>query len=73
MYQKSNLPFSALLLEDGDAFRIIEVDRELAGSLFARLYFLRGRGLRYFKPYTDNNDEQNHIGVFEIDWTADEQ
>ncbi|HNQ50631.1 MAG TPA: STT3 domain-containing protein [Candidatus Omnitrophota bacterium] len=73
VYQKSNLPFSALLLEDGDAFRIIEVDRELAGSLFARLYFLRGRGLRYFKPYTDNNDEQNHIGVFEIDWTADEQ
>lgn len=71
-YVGSNLPFSALLLEDGGEYRIIEVDRELAGSLFSRLFFLKGKGMRYFKPFTDNNDPQHRIGVFKIDWTGNE-
>jgi len=62
-----------LLLEEGGGYEAVEVDRELAGSLFSRLFFFKGKGLRYFKPYTDNNDRKNYIGVFEINWTGNGQ
>ncbi|MFA5101130.1 MAG: hypothetical protein WC547_09635, partial [Candidatus Omnitrophota bacterium] len=73
MYPDSNVEFSVLLLQDGDNFKAVQLDRELGQSLFNKLYFLKGKGLRYFKPFTDNGEAQNYIGVFEIDWKAYER
>jgi hypothetical protein len=70
VYPDGNLDFSVLLLRDGDHYQAVQLDRELGLSLFTRLYFLKGKGLKYFKPFTDNGDSQNYVGVFEIDWDA---
>jgi len=44
------------------------LDRELARSIFVRLYFLNGAGLKYFKPFIQEQKESKYIRVFEIDW-----
>jgi hypothetical protein len=69
VYPEGNLEYSVLLLQDKEGYRAVQMDRELGQCLFTKLYFLKGKGLRYFKPFTDNGDSKNYIGVFEIDWT----
>jgi dolichyl-phosphooligosaccharide-protein glycotransferase len=69
VYPDSNLDFSVLLLQDHEGYHVVEMDRELGQSLFTKLYFLKGQGLRSFKLFTDNRDVQNYVGVFEINWT----
>jgi dolichyl-phosphooligosaccharide-protein glycotransferase len=73
VFPDATLDFSVLLLEDKDGYQAVQLDRELGRSLFTKLYFLKGKGLRNFKPFTDNGDPNNYIGVFEIDWAAYER
>jgi dolichyl-phosphooligosaccharide-protein glycotransferase len=69
-YADGNMDISVLLLRDKDNYQAVQLDREFGASLFTRLFFLKGRGLKYFKPFTDTGDVQNYIGVFKIDWDA---
>ncbi len=52
--------------EDGE-YQALIADDELAESLFVKLYFLGGRGLKYFKPFYA--DEKNKIYIYQIDWS----
>ena len=68
IYTNSNLNFSALVFKDQEAYKLVLLDRELANSLFVRLYYLNGRGLTHFKPFVDAQQGDEHIRVFRIIW-----
>jgi len=64
----ANAPFSALVYNIDNTYKCIVLDRELANSLFVRLYCLRGKGLKHFLPFIDAEDANNYIRVFNIAW-----
>jgi hypothetical protein len=69
VYTNANLNFSALVIEREGYYNLLLLDRELAKSMFVRMYYLGGKGLRHFQSFIDatqQNDE--HIRVFRIFW-----
>lgn len=68
-YPNANSPFSVLVFKAEDGlYKCIFLDRELGSSVFARLYFLRGKGLRHFLPFIDAEEGNNYIRYFNIMW-----
>jgi hypothetical protein len=67
-YTSSDLDWAALLLKDKESYQGMLLDYDLAESLFVRLYFYNGQGLKHFKPLLEEKDGENYIRVFEIIW-----
>jgi len=57
-----------LILSDEKNYKTILFDRQLADTLFVRLYFLDGKGLKHFKLFREEKDQEQYIKVFEIIW-----
>jgi len=68
VYPESDSDYSALLLEDQEKYNLISLSPELGRSIFARLQFLNGRGLKHFTLFTREEDGQNQILVYEVKW-----
>ncbi|MBP7217040.1 MAG: hypothetical protein KBA46_07140 [Candidatus Omnitrophica bacterium] len=68
VYTNPNLVFSALVFKNGQDYKLLLLDRELGASLFVKLYFLNGRGLRHFKPFIDSQQGNDYIRVFTVAW-----
>ncbi|MFH1593307.1 MAG: hypothetical protein ABID09_01255 [Candidatus Omnitrophota bacterium] len=64
----ANVIFSAVVFKKDDTYKCIMMDRELAASMFARLYFFKGAGLRHFAPLIDMEEKNIYIRVFNIVW-----
>lgn len=66
----SNVGFSVLLFKaDQDSYNTIFLDRDLAKSLFVRMYFLNGEGLKYFKVlHKEKTQEGNLVYIYDIQW-----
>ncbi|MEW6074800.1 MAG: STT3 domain-containing protein [Candidatus Omnitrophota bacterium] len=67
-FKNNELGFSVLIIKDEEGYSAIGLDRQLGKSLFVRLYFLQGRGLKHFKPFLSQNDTGGHIRVFTLEW-----
>lgn len=63
-----NLDYSVLVIKNKEDYQAILLDRRLANSLFSRLYFLNGIGLKHFKPFIEKKDEDTRVKIFEIIW-----
>jgi len=68
IYTNGNLNFSALVVKNQESYGLILLDRALANSLFVRLYYFGGGGLRHFSPFIDAVEGNEHIRVFKIIW-----
>jgi len=68
IYTNSNLDFSALVFKVQGIYKLVLLDRALANSLFVRMYYLGGSGLRHFKSFIDAGQGNDHIMVFRIVW-----
>lgn len=68
VYPNPNVPFSVLVYETKEGYKSILLDRELGGSLFVRLYYLGGRGLKHFTPFVESEEGNNYIRFFNIVW-----
>jgi len=68
VYPGDTLDFSTLIFKIEQDYYALMLDRELARSIFVRLYFLNGAGLKYFKPFIQEQKESKYIRVFGIDW-----
>jgi len=69
-YEKPNVICSVLVSEDpekGD-YKCILLDRELGKSMFSRLYFFKGKGLKYFNSAIDVENENKFIRIYNINW-----
>lgn len=69
VYPENDFDFSVLIFPEKEELRAIMLDTPLAKSLLVRLYFLEGKGLKYFKPFFESNDGEKHILVYEIIWS----
>ncbi len=58
----------ALIFEDGDGYSTVLLSQALARSLFVRLYYLDGKGLKHFTLFWQEKDGDKSIKVFEILW-----
>jgi dolichyl-diphosphooligosaccharide--protein glycosyltransferase len=67
-YPNANVPFSILVLKEKETYKCILLDRQLAGSMFVRLYFFNGAGLAHFIPFIDAQEGNNYIRIFNILW-----
>ena len=67
-YPDANLIFSILVFENQEGYKAVLLDRELANSLFVKLYFLKGRTLDHFKLHIDAQEGSEFIGSYKIDW-----
>jgi dolichyl-diphosphooligosaccharide--protein glycosyltransferase len=67
-YPDANAPFSVFVMKTEEGYKCIPLDRTLANTMFARLYFYNGMGLRHFIPFVDAQEGNNYIRVFNIAW-----
>jgi hypothetical protein len=65
-FEDSDADISVLVIAENEEYNSIFLDRELATSLFSRLYFMKGKGLKYFEPFY--SDDEAHIYVYRIKW-----
>ncbi|MCM8800005.1 MAG: dolichyl-diphosphooligosaccharide--protein glycosyltransferase subunit STT3 [Candidatus Omnitrophica bacterium] len=69
VFSQPNVKFSVFIIPESDErYFCFLADRELADSLFVRLYFLKGKGLKHFLPFIDAQEGENYIRVFNIIW-----
>ena len=64
---------SSVLIPNEDEMSNILAWPEIASSIFTRLYFLEGQGLKYFKLFAkDRQLSGENIYVWKIDWTGNQ-
>ncbi|MFH1876308.1 MAG: STT3 domain-containing protein [Candidatus Omnitrophota bacterium] len=68
VFQNANMAVSFLVYKANNEYRGVLLDRELANSLFVKLYFLKGKGLAHFKTHIDAEEGENYLGSFKIEW-----
>jgi asparagine N-glycosylation enzyme membrane subunit Stt3 len=74
VYGNPNVIYSALVSQDANGnYKMIILDRELGKSMFSRLYFFEGKGLKYFEPFINVEEGNNYIRVYNIKWSSGER
>lgn len=57
------------LVKDGESYHAVAMDSDLTGSMFTRLFYQEGLGLRYFKKFSDERTIfGGRIIVWKVDW-----
>lgn len=67
-YPQNDINSAVLMFKKQDEYFSIILSPELAQSMFSRLYFLNGSGLKYFKPFIEEKNAAFGVKVFELDW-----
>ena len=64
------LGLSVVLFEENGRTNCMVMDERLANSILIKLYFFDGKGLKYFRPFTQESDltRRTRIFVYEINW-----
>jgi hypothetical protein len=69
--EKGNKDLTIVMWPSGDGMSAIPAYSDVADSMFTRLYFMQGFGLKYFKPFSV---ERQLIGgdvfVYKLDWAG---
>ena len=72
-YGKDTSPYSAALIPDGNSYKSILLDPLHAGSMFTRLFFFDGHGLKHFTLFSDKSQiTGGRIQVWKVSWEAGE-
>jgi len=66
-------PLGAALIPQGNGYRSVLMDSDLTASMFTRLFYYEGYGLRYFKEFNKVTDVTGaKIITWKIDWEGKE-
>ena len=67
---EGRLPFSVVLFQEDGRYSCMIMDERLANSILIKLYFFNGKGLKYFRPFTQESDltKRTQIYVYEVNW-----
>lgn len=72
-YKNETIGVSAVLIPSGDGFESILTSPEMAGSMFTRLFFIEGHGLKHFKKFSDERSIfGGRIIIWKVDWEGTE-
>jgi hypothetical protein len=62
------------LIKRGDNYQLLQMDSDLTASMFTRLFYEEGIGLRYFKKFSDERSVfGGRIIVWKVDWEGKEK
>jgi asparagine N-glycosylation enzyme membrane subunit Stt3 len=65
------LPFSIVLIPKDNTYYSLVTHPALANSMFTRLFYLEGHGLRYFDKFDDQTGiTGGRVIVWKVDWTG---
>ncbi len=68
-YKEDTIPYSIALIPEGDSFKSILISPELASSMFTKLFFYQGYGLKHFELFHHATDVTGaNIYVWKINW-----
>ncbi len=70
-FSDANLSYSVVYFKDPNgAPRCVLLDRMIANSLLARMYYFEGLGLHHFKPFSKESDltGRTKIFIYEVTW-----
>jgi len=60
-----------LVTKENDTYKAVLLGAPITESLFFKLYFLEGRGLKYFKPIAHEFKEgYSNVFLYQIDWAG---
>ncbi|HLC65562.1 MAG TPA: STT3 domain-containing protein [Candidatus Nanoarchaeia archaeon] len=60
---------SFVVYPDGNTYRSIAVDPQIAGGMFTRMFFLSGHSLRHFKPFSfATTVTGGRVYIYKVDW-----
>jgi hypothetical protein len=65
-YKDTDYDAGAIFLKGKNGWQSAGLSRELAHSLFVKLYFLNGAGSKYFEPFYADDDAG--IYIYRINW-----
>jgi len=67
-----NLGFA--LIKQGDNYQLLQMDSDLTSSMFTRMFYQDGIGLKYFKKFSDETSVfGGRIIVWKVDWEGKEK
>ncbi len=68
-YENNSIGLGMILISDGDNYGNVLANPSLSNSMFSKLFFLDGKGTKYFKKvYNTNDAANNRIIVWKIEW-----
>jgi dolichyl-diphosphooligosaccharide--protein glycosyltransferase len=68
VYTNASQGFSALVTDFDQNYKMVLLDPPLGRSIFTRLYYLRGDGLRHFQSFIDAQVGNEYTRVFRVVW-----
>jgi dolichyl-phosphooligosaccharide-protein glycotransferase len=70
---QNNRQLGIALIKNGDSYQAIAMDSDLTGSMFTRMFYQEGIGLKYFKKFDDQSSVfGGRIIVWKVDWEGSE-
>jgi hypothetical protein len=62
--------YACIILKTGNTYGAVLLSKELAHSMLAKLYFMKGSGLKYFKlaEQEENKKRNAHLYLYKINW-----
>ena len=62
------------LIKNGESYRAVAMDSDLTASMFTRMFYQEGIGLKYFKKFSDERSVfGGRIIVWKVDWEGKEK
>ncbi len=72
-FENSKLGFSIIFVPDGERYYVILSAPELANSMFTKLFFYQGHGLKHFRPLTSKAQVTGGmIYTYKVNWEPGE-
>lgn len=63
---QADFALGCLIVKNENVFMAVGLSKELGESLFVKLFFMNGNGLKYFKPFY--SDDKKGIYIYQIIW-----
>ncbi len=71
-FNNTNFPYSIILISDEKNYYIVISAPELANSMFTKLFYLKGHGLKHFKLFNyDRSITEGDIYTWTVEWAVD--
>lgn len=71
IYENAAFPYGVVLIPAEGNYNILVTSPELASGMFTRMFYLKGQGLKYFRPFSRKTSlTGTDIYVYKVDWQS---
>ncbi len=71
---QNNRGLGTALIKNGNSYSLLQMDEALTASIFTRLFYMEGIGLKHFKKFSDERSiTGGRIIVWKVDWEGKEK